>query len=104
VYLAGFVAVFGLTVGAPLALIPLVAAESLGLKRFGTLYGLIGVFHTLGAAVGPVAAGRIFDVKGSYLFAFESFIALLLIGSAAILGCIPLPAQESAAAPVAARA
>ena len=104
VYLAGFVAVFGLTVGAPLALIPLVAAESLGLKRFGTLYGLIGVFHTLGAAVGPVAAGRIFDVKGSYLFAFESFIALLLIGSAAILGCIPLPAQESAAAPVAAQA
>jgi MFS family permease len=103
-YLAGFFAVFGLTVGAPLALIPLVAAESLGLRRFGTLYGLIGVFHTLGAAVGPVVAGRIFDVTGTYLFAFETFVALLLIGSAAILGCIPLPAEESTAAPVAARA
>jgi MFS family permease len=102
--LLGFVAVFGLTVGAPLALIPLVAAESLGLKRFGTLYGLVGVFHTLGAAVGPVAAGRIFDVTGSYSFAFETFVVLLVVGSTAILGCAPLPAAQPQAPPFAARA
>jgi MFS family permease len=101
--LVGFVAVFGLTVGAPLALIPLVAADSLGLKRFGTLYGLVGVFHTLGAAVGPVIAGRIFDVTGSYAFAFETFVVLLLLGSAAVMGCVPLPAAEPASAAVAAR-
>jgi MFS transporter, OFA family, oxalate/formate antiporter len=102
--LIGFVVVFGLTVGAPLALIPLVAAETLGLKRFGTLFGLVGVFHTLGAAIGPVATGRIFDLNGSYWLAFESFVVLLLIGSAAIVGCVPLAAEESATSPLPARA
>ncbi|MGO9056366.1 MAG: MFS transporter [Candidatus Binataceae bacterium] len=102
--LIGFVVIFGLTVGAPLALIPLVTAESLGLKRFGTLYGMVGVFHTAGAAVGPVVAGRIFDLNGSYWPAFELFVVLLLIGSVAILGCAPLPVDEPAATPVAAQA
>ena len=98
--LIGFVVIFGLTVGAPLALIPLVAAESLGLKRFGTLYGMVGIFHTAGAAIGPVVAGRIFDLKGSYSPAFELFGVLLLIGSVAILGCAPMPAEESVSTPI----
>jgi hypothetical protein len=40
--------IYGFTFGAPLALLPLVMAESMGLKRFGSLYGLIGFFHTVG--------------------------------------------------------
>jgi MFS family permease len=102
--LIGFVVIFGLTVGAPLALIPLVMAEIIGLKRFGSLFGLVGLFHTAGAAIGPVAAGRIFDLNGSYWPAFELFGVLLLIGSAAVLGCAPLSAQESATVPIAAQA
>jgi MFS family permease len=93
--LAGFVTVYGLSFGAPLALLPLVMADSMGLKRFGSLYGLIGFFHTAGAALGPVLAGHIFDLRGSYSYAFETFVMLLIIGSAAALACAPLPAGET---------
>jgi MFS family permease len=96
VQLAGFVMVYGLTFGAPLALLPLVMADSMGLRRFGSLYGLIGFFHTAGAAVGPVLAGHIFDLRGSYSYAFETFVMLLVIGAAAALTCAPMPGAQPA--------
>jgi MFS family permease len=102
--LIGFVMIYGFTFGAPLALLPLLMAESMGLKRFGSLYGLIGFFHTVGSATGPVIAGRVFDLRGSYSYAFETFVVLLIIGSVAALGCAPLPVQEAAETPVTARA
>jgi len=102
--LIGFVAIYGLSFGGPLALLPLVAAESMGLKRFGLLYGLIGFFHTIGSASGPLLAGRIFDLTTSYTYAFETFVVLLIIGSAAASACTPLPAQQPAAEPAIVRA
>ncbi len=93
--LIGFVAIYGLTFGAPLALLPLVAAESMGLKRFGSLYGLIGFFHTIGSATGPVLAGHAFDLRGSYSYAFATFAALLIIGAAAALACVPMSAENA---------
>jgi len=102
--LIAFVMIYGFSFGAPLALLPLAMAESMGLKRFGSLYGLIGVFHTAGSASGPLIAGRIFDLRGSYSYAFESFVLLLIIGSAAAMACTPLPAGQSHAESAAARA
>jgi len=87
---AAFLVVYGLTVGAPLTLVPLVMADSLGLRRFGSLSGLVGLFNILGGAAGPVVAGRIFDVTGSYAAAFEAFALALLLGAAASAGCVPL--------------
>jgi MFS family permease len=60
--LACFVIAYGFSVGVPLALLPLVTVESLGLKRFGTLSGLANIAQTVGAMLGPVIAGRVFDV------------------------------------------
>ena len=93
--LLAYAAVYGLSSGAPLALIPLQIAESLGLKRFGSLSGLAGVFITIGAGTGPVVAGFLFDVTKSYRTAFELFALILILGGCAALGCVPL---ESAAA------
>jgi MFS family permease len=90
-----FVIVYGLTIGAPLVLLPMTMAESLGLKRFGTLGGLTGMAQTAGAALGPLLAGRIFDLAGSYTLAFEIFIAILLLGAGAGLACLPLEVEES---------
>src|SRR5207247_4944984 len=89
---ATFSVLYGLTVGAPLSLVPLVMADSLGLRRFGSLSGLVGLFNILGGAAGPVVAGRIFDVTGSYAAAFEAFALALLLGAAASAGCVPLGA------------
>jgi len=89
---AAFVVLYGIAVGAPLTLVPLVIAESLGLRRFGSLSGLAGIFNILGAAAGPVIAGRIFDARGSYASAFVLYAVALVVGAAATAGCIPLRA------------
>jgi MFS family permease len=88
--LAGFIVLVGIASGTPLVLLPLVFIQSLGLKRLGSVQGVAGVFFTIGAAVGPVAAGRIFDVSGSYAIAFGVFAAMWLGAALAIYACIPL--------------
>ncbi|HUN58530.1 MAG TPA: MFS transporter [Candidatus Binataceae bacterium] len=90
-----FVIVYGLTVAAPLMLLPLVTAESLGLKRFGFIAGMTGLAQTFGAAIGPLVAGRIFDVMGSYTAAFELFIMINLIGAAAAFACRSYSAERT---------
>jgi MFS family permease len=95
-----FVVVFGLMLGAPLVLIPLLAAESMGLKRFGSIGGTAGIFQTLGAAVGPVVAGQIFDLFSSYNPAFEAFIVLAIVGAVAALACLTLEVEQARLAPV----
>jgi MFS family permease len=92
---AGFVAAYGLAVGAPLTLIPMVLAESLGLRRFGSISGLTGLFNILGAATGPVVTGRFFDASGSYVTPFGVFIVALLLGAAVASGCVPFEAAET---------
>jgi len=65
---------------------------------------LIGFFHTMGSATGPIIAGRVFDLRGSYSYAFEAFVVLLIIGAAAALACTPLPAGHATPAPATASA
>jgi MFS family permease len=62
-----FVPVYGLTFAAPMMLVPLVIAESLGLKRYGILSALTGLSQTSGMIVGPVVAGHIYDVTQAIL-------------------------------------
>jgi MFS family permease len=88
--LAGFIVLVGIASGTPLVLLPLVFIQSLGLRRLGSVQGVAGIFATIGAAVGPVAAGRIFDVSGSYAIAFGVFAAMWLGAALAIYACIPL--------------
>ncbi|MGH7934273.1 MAG: MFS transporter [Candidatus Binataceae bacterium] len=96
-----FVLIFGLTLGAPLMLIPLVIAESMGLRRYGAISGLTALAGTTGAALGPLVAGRVFDLTRSYTFAFELFIAIYIIGSIASFVCRSYAAERSLALRVA---
>ena len=89
-----FVVTFGLTVGGALGLVPMMIAESLGLKRFGSISGLVSLANTLGAAIGPVAAGRIRDLTASYTDAFELFIALNVLGALACFACLSYDSER----------
>jgi MFS family permease len=93
--LVPFVLIFGLSLGAPLVLLPMITVESLGLKRFGSIAGTSGVFQTIGAAIGPVAAGRIFDVMGSYSYAFDAFMIAAALGVVVTRACLTLEAEQS---------
>jgi MFS family permease len=74
---------------------PLVMIESLGVRRLGSVLGVTGIFYTLGAAISPIATGRIFDVTGSYLIAIGAFAVFLFICALAIFGCRPLDHEQS---------
>ncbi len=88
--LGGYVLLYGTMSGAPLALIPMVIAESFGLKRFGSVSGLTGICITLGGAAGPILGGVIVDSGAGYGAAFLLFAAVLAAGAVAALGCSPL--------------
>ena len=90
-----FVLIFGLSLGAPLVLVPMLVAESLGLKRFGSIGGIAGVFNTIGAFVGPVGAGKIYDLSGSYLPAFEVFVVMCLLGAAVTWSCRSFESEQA---------
>jgi MFS family permease len=82
-----FVPIYGMSIAAPLMLLPLLTAESLGIKRYGLLAGLGGLAQTFGAMIGPIVAGRIFDITTSYTLAFELCIAVMIIGAAVSYSC-----------------
>lgn len=86
----GYALLYGTMSGAPLALIPMVIAESCGLKRFGSVSGLTGICTTLGGAAGPLLSGLIIDSGLGYSTVFALFSAALAAGSVAALACAPL--------------
>ncbi len=104
--LVPFVLIFGTSLGAPLVLVPMLVAESLGLKRFGSIGGIVGIFNTLGAFVGPVGAGKIYDLTGSYVPAFEVFVVMCLVGAAVSYSCRSFESEQARqpAAPIPATA
>ena len=84
----------GFAAGALGVQMPLVMIESLGIRRFGSVMGITGIFYTAGAAVSPVITGRIFDRTGSYSVAITLFIVLLILCSLAISGCRTLAREQ----------
>jgi len=93
-----FVLVCGLSVGAPIALMPMLLAYCVGLRRFGSLSGLLVTMGVIGSAVGPIVAGSVFDHTGSYVLIFELLTAFLLISAFFPIGCISYQDRDAAAA------
>jgi len=77
-----FAAIFGLAYSTTMLEAPSVA-ELFGLRSHGVLMGMVDLSVTIGAAIGPVLIGYIFDITDSYqlgflIFAGMSIIALIL--------------------------
>ncbi len=82
----------GFTLAAPVGLIPMVLAETFGLRRFGSLMGWLGLVFTFGLFSGPLVVGRMFDVFRSYTPAYEMCAAASIIaGFCAFLCAAPEP-------------
>ena len=95
-----FVLVYGLSCGAPIALMPTILADSVGLRRYGSLSGLLITLGVLGSAAGPIVAGVVFDRIGSYMGIFEFFTIALLVAGFLPIGCVSLREREAAMAAV----
>ncbi|HUY19454.1 MAG TPA: MFS transporter [Candidatus Binataceae bacterium] len=84
-----FVVGNGLVIEVAQVILPMVLADSLGLKRFGSLAGLMWFPLCVGVAIGPWVTGKIFDLTGSYTLAFELSAAAALLGAVATLATLP---------------
>ncbi len=91
----------GFTLGAEVDVIVYLTTRFFGLKNFGALYGgLLGAL-SVGTALGPLAAARVFDRTGSYDQFFWLAIGLAMLASLALF-TLPKPpplAGELAAPP-----
>ena len=85
------VALYGFAHGGLFTVVAPTVAEFFGTRTHGAIFGGIVFFGTLGAAVGPVLAGWIFDVTGSYEYAFTG---LAVMGAIGLVLVISLPRRR----------
>ena len=61
---------FGFAYGGSMPQTPRVVAELFGMKSMGAIMGLVGIFMSLGPALGPIIGTLVYDHTGSYSLAF----------------------------------
>ena len=89
-----FAAVFGFAFGGCATSEAPLVAKLFGLSSHGLILGVINLFgFTLGAAVGPLMAGYLFDTTGSYQLAFIIAGAVSVAGL--VLTVLLSPAEKS---------
>lgn len=74
-----FGALFGIAYGGVISLQALAVAELFGLRAVGVILGTITFAYTIGAAVGPVISGYLFDIMKSYNPVFWIAAALAVV-------------------------
>ena len=84
------VALYGFGHGGLFTVVSPTVAEFFGTRTHGAIYGGIYLFGTIGGAAGPIMAGRVFDVTGSYEYAFAT-LALMGAGALLLMASMPPP-------------
>jgi MFS family permease len=79
-------ALFGITYGLCIALLPTVIADSFGNKEISKVIGVIYTSFALASFVGPTVAGLLHDRYGNYSLALDGCIALSALSLLASVG------------------
>jgi len=75
-----FAVLFGLSFGGDVPQVPALTVQCFGVASMGVIYALVSAVVHILCSLGPLAAGYIFDVTGSYTVAFLGAGVLLLLG------------------------
>ena len=75
-----FAAVLGLAWGGIATTISPSVAELFGLSSHGVIFGVFAFINFIGNAIGPVLAGGVFDIRGSYDWAFLACTGVSIMG------------------------
>jgi len=60
-------------------------STNFGLLAYGTIFGMVTLTQSVGAATGPLMAASIHDVTGSYQWAFIIFLSLFAVAIPTVL-------------------
>jgi len=91
-----FACIYGIGHGGLFTVVSPTIAEYFGMRAHGALFGVVLFCGTLGAALGPLTAGWVFDKTGSYDTAFWGLAVFAAIAVALIVS-LPRPALEPGA-------
>ncbi len=73
---------------------PYITSYAAGGRYYGQIYGIITLVQSIGGAVGPIAAGMVFDRTGSFGPVWV-LIAALAVPAMACFSCVEARGQES---------
>ena len=82
--IAGYLLFLFLPLGTRATVVSLLVARIAPPARFGSVFGWLVVGNSLGAALGPLAAGTIYDLSHSYLAIYLVAAALVVLALAAL--------------------
>lgn len=94
-----FALVFGMSFGGVIAIQSILVAYCFGLASLGSILGAVVLVSDVGFAIGPLLAGYVFDVTGSYDTAFRLFIATCILAGLLVFFVRP-PRLEERTLPV----
>ena len=89
-----FALVYGFGHGGYFTLLSPLVAEHFGIRSHGVLFGIVVFAGTVGGGIGPVLAGHIFDVTGSYRPAFWICTAVITLGFGLLLSLPKKPERK----------
>jgi MFS family permease len=96
--LYAFAALYGVAHGGFFTVTSPTVAEFFGTRAHGALFGIVLMCGSIGGAIGPLAAGAVFDATGSYRIAFGVLLGLALIGLALVSRLPPMRGPRAAVA------
>ena len=93
-------ALVGVSTGAEADMLAFFAARYFGLKRFGAIFGVLGLFFGLSVAAGGILAGFAFDRAGDYRLVLILGGGLAAVSAASLLASGLARGRPSRAAPI----
>lgn len=80
-----YATILGLGIGGWMPTMSLLASANFGLIAYGTIYGALNAFQSIGAAAAPIMSGYLFDRTGTYDLAFLITAIAIALGIPIIL-------------------
>jgi cyanate permease len=80
----------GLSAGAEVDLLAYLMSRYFGMRHYSKIYGWALSAFSAGAGMGPIFAGRVHDLTGTYVAALYSF-AVMVVVAAGLIGTLGAP-------------
>jgi MFS family permease len=96
--LLAYVAVFFvfLPIGSRATIVSVLVSRIAPRAHYGPIFGLLGIGNSVGAGLGPILSGAIYDRTHSYVAIYLTATALLLVGLAALIGFVAMTRPRGA--------
>jgi MFS family permease len=89
--LSGAVVLLGYCSGAAIQLTTYLTTRYAGLRNFGAIFGIVSSLMAGASGIGPVLAGQIFDLSGSYTMLLMAGVPVSLVAGLSVFRLGPYP-------------